>query len=490
MFTKFYLQPRRGAIAILTLLGVTIFGLLVMNSLATAATRESQMGLDDVNTTKTFYAAEAGLNIELYNMATGSSAPIPSLTDINELAVAHDLVGFNNIITSSARDKTGKVRKVEISLLTSTGGFTSAVQADEGGIIFASSGATINGQVFTGGDVNNESGSGSTINGGLTLFNGSTVTGGPVTINPGPLVNSSSELPPMPININNINKWKADITAYGNTTGSVTVSSSTSIGWQKINGNLTIDNNQILTMTGSIWVTGNVVLGNNSKIFISHALPESPSLVLLADGTVDASQNVTLCGSGCVDVITIDSSNGGNLTAGTTYFYKVSAVISGKETASWKQVSKATTNGKKTINLSWPSVAGASSYKIYRTIVSETYQTSSLIGTSSTPSFIDNGSAALVAGKPPINFLLVVSSNTSVNSSAPAIAASNNSDSAIFAAPFGMLDVKHGAINAGASYVIQMETNTTVNYRTELSTIFIPTNDEDLTVAPSSWKDK
>lgn len=399
MFIKYQFENRPGAIAILTLLGVTIFGLLVMNSLATAATRESQMGLDDVNTTKTFYAAESGLNVKLYEMATGNTISMPSVLGITP-TVSITPVGFQNRVQSEARDGTDKVRRVEVSLVTSSGGFASALQAGSGGIIFTNGSSTVNGSVYSNGNIKNMSGGSSTITGDVTLAGGSTIIG-PINVIGHTTLNAP--LTSLPITSENIVKWKTDIMSYGNTPlGNTTFNSSATLGWQKIDGNLTVNGNgTILTLTGNIWVTGNVIIKNKAKIIVSNSLG-SNSLLLLADdpnginGKINVENNTELKGSG-----------------------------------------------------------------------------------------------------DPSSFLMLVSTNSAdapcpngAHDAVPAIQAANNSDTAIFSAPFGVFDIKAGNINAAASQLICVENSTTVNYNPAVSSIFIPSPNTELTVASSSWMER
>jgi fibronectin type 3 domain-containing protein len=92
------------------------------------------------------------------------------------------------------------------------------------------------------------------------------------------------------------------------------------------------------------------------------------------------------------------------LSAGTSYYYKVSAVDNGVESAQSVSVSAGTTTPSAPTDLSvsgqtvsslrinWSSVSGASSYKIYR---SATFDgTYSQIGTSATASYTDTGLSA------------------------------------------------------------------------------------------------
>ena len=69
--------------------------------------------------------------------------------------------------------------------------------------------------------------------------------------------------------------------------------------------------------------------------------------------------------------LSLATATGGSLTASTTYYYKVTAIDSaGGETTPSPENSIATTSGNRTINITWTPVTGASGYRIYRGISS------------------------------------------------------------------------------------------------------------------------
>jgi hypothetical protein len=92
---------------------------------------------------------------------------------------------------------------------------------------------------------------------------------------------------------------------------------------------------------------------------------------------------------------------GGSLLVGTNYYYEVTAVGAGGETVAAGEASVTpTAAGTQMANITWSAVAGATSYRIYRSNTSGSYVTPSLAGTSTTTTFNDAG-VALTAGAPP-----------------------------------------------------------------------------------------
>lgn len=103
---------------------------------------------------------------------------------------------------------------------------------------------------------------------------------------------------PFPISDANIAEWKAAAESGGVTNGNVIIDGTTSsIGPQKIIGNLTLSNNAVLNITGTLWVTGNIITSNGSIIKLSASYGTG-SGVVVTDGYVNISNNATFAGSG------------------------------------------------------------------------------------------------------------------------------------------------------------------------------------------------
>ena len=102
----------------------------------------------------------------------------------------------------------------------------------------------------------------------------------------------------MPISDQNILDFKSEAEAGGTTSGNyVLEDDSATLGPRKITGNMTIDNNAVLTISGTIWVEGNLVVRNNSEIRLSSSYGTSDGLIVV-DGIVDINNNAVFSGSG------------------------------------------------------------------------------------------------------------------------------------------------------------------------------------------------
>ena len=97
----------------------------------------------------------------------------------------------------------------------------------------------------------------------------------------------------MPLSDEQIAEWKFQAEAGGTIIGDLNVlnGSQQNLGPKKITGNLLVDNNAQLTITGKIWVQGNIVFSNNAIIEL-HPSYGDLSEAIIADGLVDVVNNV------------------------------------------------------------------------------------------------------------------------------------------------------------------------------------------------------
>lgn len=112
---------------------------------------------------------------------------------------------------------------------------------------------------------------------------------------------------PMPLSQGNIDQWKTDAADGGIIVGNCGNSGVAScvvgsggtlyIGPKEINGNLAISNGQTIVLTGVLYVTGTVSISNNSTVRCDTSFGAN-SCVLVADGSIDVSNNGIVNGSG------------------------------------------------------------------------------------------------------------------------------------------------------------------------------------------------
>lgn len=102
----------------------------------------------------------------------------------------------------------------------------------------------------------------------------------------------------MPISDQNILDWKNEAEAGGIYSGNYILdSTSGSLGPKKITGNLTVNNNASLVITGTLWVEGTVTISNNANVNLASSYGTGEG-VIVADGIVNINNNSTFNGSG------------------------------------------------------------------------------------------------------------------------------------------------------------------------------------------------
>lgn len=154
---------------------------------------------------------------------------------------------------------------------------------------------------------------------------------------------------PMPISDQNILDWKDEALVGGTHSGDYVVTSGNpvSFGPKKITGNLTVNNGGTLTMTGTLWVQGDIDISNNATINLDPSYGAGAG-VIIADGTINIGNNAEFNGSGSANsyilvLSTSTSANAINLSnnAGAAVLYAANGTVNLSNNATAKSL-----NGK------------------------------------------------------------------------------------------------------------------------------------------------
>jgi hypothetical protein len=321
-----------------------------------AATRESYHSI------QSFALAEGIIEDVGYRLLEGMA--VSAIEALNEGGTTASAV-----ITSPAPDQrevlssgitAEAVRKARINLVVGTGaGFNFGVQTDVGGLLMEQS-STITGDVYSNGTVearHNNTLTGNVISAGPNgLIDGVHVTESAYSYEiddswiegdahyqvidvsttvdgtkyPGsPILPQSS----LPITDAQVAAWEAEAEAGGTISspcpgGVYKINSNTTIGPIKIDCDLEFSGNNQITLTGSIWVVGDIIFKNNPYIKIDPSVGQK-SLMIIADdpanrlnkSTITVPNNPDFEGSGAgrsyVLLISMNESaeQGGNVTA-------------------------------------------------------------------------------------------------------------------------------------------------------------------------------
>ncbi len=331
-------QRKKGQIMIITVLFFLCVSIVVILGLTSPMVRHISMATSISVSKESFYAAEAGVEDIIYRLKSGLPvAPSQTLT-----------VGDNNAVTTIADELGGKaiialgeandyIRKIQTHLVLGTGvSFHYGIQAGQGGFDLQNS-SSVTGNVHSSGPV---IGAGNNIYGDVVsagsegIIDGIHASGSTFahtiidsiidedafynhisdSVVSGTLYPGSLDQPPAPLPISDeqISQWESDaemgsvIPASSCVNGVYNVTSNITLGPAKIECSLLIKGNGItLTMTGPIWVMGDITTQTGPTIKIASSLG-SQNVALIADnpsnragsGIVNIEQNSQFIGSG------------------------------------------------------------------------------------------------------------------------------------------------------------------------------------------------
>lgn len=318
----------QGQAALITVLVIMSVVLIMALGVGTLSIVNLTIVRNVVRSSQSYYTAEAGAEDALLRLVQGKNFSNPYTLQVGGATTTVDLsapIGGARIVTSTG-NKQGRYRKVQVGYAPATTevSFFYGAQIGDGGLTMDNnsqvvgnvfSNATISGSgeitetatvagngnkldgITVGADANVHTCEDSTIGGTLTYVSGGSVvrcTAGS-TVDGGP-----SEIQPLdfPITDENIDDWRSDAATGGTLTGDQTISSNTTLGPKKIDGNLTISNNVVVTLTGTVWVTGTFTPGNNAQIVLDTDAYGDNSGIMIVDGEVHVDNNVILSGTG------------------------------------------------------------------------------------------------------------------------------------------------------------------------------------------------
>jgi hypothetical protein len=298
--------------------------LIVLAGFGYSFVKNSATQKGTLNSEKSYYYAEGALEDIVIRSKNGKKMPAinPSTMVFSDGSVSilrGTEIGGSQQITATGTTN-NNVRKVSATRVTSSkeSSFIYGIQVGEGGLELGNS--DIEGSVFSNGSVSGANGAeveGDLFVAGSThsitnidiegVARANTVTDSTIT---GSLYcqsgsgnnkacnTSEADKTPLdfPIDDATIDGWKANAAAGGVINGNYNLSGTISFGPKKIIGNLTFSTNTVLTITGTIYVTGTITLANSSIVRLSSSYG-SYSGVMLADGLITVG-NVDIEGSG------------------------------------------------------------------------------------------------------------------------------------------------------------------------------------------------
>ena len=331
-------EPRSGYILLLALVFLGIFSAVSVAYLSfiTASARSARYG---VASAQALALAEGGVDEAISQLnenggytgethtVSGAGAFTVIVSNVNTNTKNITATGFVPNVTNPEATKTVSVL---VDINSSLVSFHYGVQVGAGGVSM-NNGSEIIGNLFSDGNI---SGSG-TITGDATVAGASPETSlSGITVNgtawahsllnctvggdayyasiSGCTVGGTSypgsadpQAAAMPISNTQISSWEVAAADGGVTTGPYTVSGSQTLGPQEIDGNLTVGIGSTLTLSGVVWVKGNVTFDNNSALTVSPTTGNEGAIIIADDpgseateGTVTLANNMSVSGNG------------------------------------------------------------------------------------------------------------------------------------------------------------------------------------------------
>ena len=272
-----------------------------------------------------YYAAEAGVEDALLRLQNGmnwSSSYSFEVGNASSTVTISSMIGGVRTIDAEG-DATNRIRKIQtVYQLVSEGtSFNFGAQVGDWGLEMRHGAGIIIGNVFSNNtifgigtasgtaivagignelrDINvNENAEAYSCSGATILGNLEYNTAGTNSCTFGTTSTTSDAIVPLPFPVTStmITDWKNDAEAGGVIIGDVSISSATSLGPIKIDGNLTVEIGETLTLNGTVWVTGTSLLRNSATLRLDEGYGDL-SGVLISDGTVQIRNLVTLKGT-------------------------------------------------------------------------------------------------------------------------------------------------------------------------------------------------
>ncbi len=321
------IKKNGGQMMLISVIFFLFISLAIISGLVTPSVREFKISNDLIKSHQSLFLSESGIEdayFRLKNAKPISSSILITLNGNTTITTITDS-GSNEKTITALGDVSSRQRKNELKINTDTGvAFNYVVQAGTGGLIMKNN-AGVTGDVYSNGNITGRNGAfviGTAVAAGATgtINNVDVGQNGVGNAQAHTVTNSTiagilycqvgsgnnkscntSQADPLPKNMPvtqaMIDQWKADAALGGTITGNYTVSSPGTLGPKKITGNLDINAN--LTVTGPIYVMGQINTINGVQVSLSPSYGAKGGIIL-TDGYVDLSNNVTFVGSGSI----------------------------------------------------------------------------------------------------------------------------------------------------------------------------------------------
>lgn len=252
--------------------------------------RQGRAVSDSLTSRQSYFIAEAGVEDVVYRLKTGQSVGstvVLGLGGDTATITTSNVSGGKEVL--AVGDASGRVRKIKANLIVGSGvAFHYGIQVGAGGFDLSNN-AGVNGNVYS--------------NSNITGSNGSFITGDASATDSisGVNVGGQSQIgvapQDFPISAEQITAWQNEATAGGIIGGKEISGTGNLLGPTKIEGDLKLSNGAELVVTGTLWVTGEFKLSNNSVVRLSSGYGSSGGMIIV-NNSAELSNGSNLYGSG------------------------------------------------------------------------------------------------------------------------------------------------------------------------------------------------
>jgi len=321
------LKKDKGVALLIAILSILFVTTIISGSFVVISLNASKRIRNTDYSVQSYYVAEGGIEDLIHRSRNGLQMPSPTSTlsvGAGTATRTYNDVGSIGTYTSQG-DVSNRLRSLTLRVVQNTVEVEFFYGVQVGDLGFTSgNGTTIVGNVYSNGKIEGNSATNTTITGDATSagtntikdieiqgnafgydfdncivggtasyansFSGNCTAGSTQSVaDPYPAV-------PFPITDEQIDDWKANAEA-GGTMGDYYLDGIGTLGPIKVDGTFVLDNNSTLTLTGTVWVTGAVSLGNSVTVQLDPSYG-SLSGLFIADQPVSTGNTTTLNGSG------------------------------------------------------------------------------------------------------------------------------------------------------------------------------------------------
>lgn len=284
------LRYNSGQAALTTVVLLLFVSLVIGSGVSAIALKESRVSKLNTRAKESYFLAESSAEDVFYRVRKNmnySATETLTLNSITAVTTITDLSANEKKIAARG-DSASAIRNIDIRLKAGAGiSFVYGAQIGDGGLKMDNT-SRINGSVFSNGNIagnNSPVITGDALLAGISTISGVTVQGNTKT--------GLASLP-MPISDTRLDAWEADAEAGGIITSPCPYkpADGSSLGPIKIACDLEIDGTKIVTLTGTVWVKGNIELENSAQLVLASSFGSSSGVVIAHDASNPTSRGV------------------------------------------------------------------------------------------------------------------------------------------------------------------------------------------------------